>query len=199
MGRPEGRTPCRALLLGGAALLAAGCAQANGTPPTGRGAAIATASGIPAAAAQAAPTEDGQWIMPAKNYAATRFSGLDQIKASNVARLGLAWTFSTGVTHGHEAAPLVVGSTMYVLTPYPNYLHLAAAARHRHDHHLDRRDLQREDAALGLAAERHPAAGLVPLLETPARVGAGSAEAALKRGVRRVAPGGRAAARRRSP
>src|SRR5205807_723156 len=29
-------------------------------------------------------------------------------------------TFSTGVLHGHEAAPIVVNNTMYVITPYPN-------------------------------------------------------------------------------
>src|SRR5690242_9280932 len=67
--------------------------------------------------------DDGQWIMPAKNYASTRFSTLDQIQTSNVSRLKLAWTFSTGLTRGHEAAPLVVNQTMYVVTPYPNLLY----------------------------------------------------------------------------
>ncbi len=123
MPRPRTPRPLVALIPAAWCLLAVGCSQANGTPATGRGAAIAVASGIPQAAAQASPPEDGQWLMPAKNYAATRYSGLNQINASNVARLGLAWTFSTGVTHGHEAAPLVVGSTMYIVTPYPNYLY----------------------------------------------------------------------------
>ena len=66
---------------------------------------------------------DGQWTMPAKNYASTRFSELDQITADNVKHLQAAWTFSTGVPKGHEAAPLVVGSTLYIVTPYPNYLY----------------------------------------------------------------------------
>ncbi|PYS99977.1 MAG: PQQ-dependent dehydrogenase, methanol/ethanol family, partial [Acidobacteria bacterium] len=61
--------------------------------------------------------------MPAKNYASTRFSGLDQINPDNVKNLKVAWTFSTGVDRGQEAAPLVVGSTMYVVTPYPNILY----------------------------------------------------------------------------
>ncbi len=61
--------------------------------------------------------------MSAKNYANTRFSGLDQINASNVANLKVAWTFSTGVNRGQEAAPLVVGDTMYVVTPFPNILY----------------------------------------------------------------------------
>ncbi len=67
--------------------------------------------------------DDGQWIMPAKNYASTRFSTLTQINAGNVNQLRLAWTFSTGLTRGHEAAPLVVGNTMYVVTPWPNILY----------------------------------------------------------------------------
>jgi PQQ-dependent dehydrogenase (methanol/ethanol family) len=67
--------------------------------------------------------DDGQWVMPAKNYASTRFSGLDEINAQNVNRLGVAWTFSTGMVAGHEAAPLVVGGTMFVVTPFPNIVY----------------------------------------------------------------------------
>jgi PQQ-dependent dehydrogenase (methanol/ethanol family) len=74
--------------------------------------------------AQTAPGDspDGQWVMPAGNYASTRYSALDQITRDNVSRLRPAWTFDTGFDRGHEAAPLVVGSTMYVVTPYPNVL-----------------------------------------------------------------------------
>jgi alcohol dehydrogenase (cytochrome c) len=64
--------------------------------------------------------DDKQWVMPAKNYASTRYSSLDQITTANVKSLRPAWTFSTGVLRGHEGAPLVVGSTMYVHTPFPN-------------------------------------------------------------------------------
>jgi PQQ-dependent dehydrogenase (methanol/ethanol family) len=67
--------------------------------------------------------DDGQWLMPAKNYASTRFSTLAQINASNIAGLKLAWTFSTGLTRGHEAAPLIVENTMYIVTPWPNILY----------------------------------------------------------------------------
>ncbi len=67
--------------------------------------------------------DDGQWIMAAKNYASTRYSTLDQINTTNVSSLQLAWTFSTGLTHGHEAAPLIVNNTMYIVTPFPNYLY----------------------------------------------------------------------------
>src|SRR5207253_4166594 len=64
--------------------------------------------------------DDGQWIMPAKNYASTRFSGLTEINTGNVRQLGVAWTFSTGMVSGHEAPPLIVGSSMYLITPFPN-------------------------------------------------------------------------------
>jgi lanthanide-dependent methanol dehydrogenase len=73
------------------------------------------------AAAHAA--DDGQWTMPAKDYQQTRYTELDQINTTNVKSLQLAWTFSTGVNRGHEAAPLAVGDTMYVVTPYPNILY----------------------------------------------------------------------------
>lgn len=67
--------------------------------------------------------DDGQWPMAAKNFASTRFSTLDQINAGNAGSLKVAWTFSTGLTRGQEAAPLVVNNTMYVVTPWPNLLY----------------------------------------------------------------------------
>jgi PQQ-dependent dehydrogenase (methanol/ethanol family) len=75
------------------------------------------------AGAQRNGADDGQWVMPAHDYASTRFSRLDQINRGNVGALKLSFTFSTGLLKGHEAAPLVVGSTMYIVTPFPNYLY----------------------------------------------------------------------------
>ena len=49
--------------------------------------------------------DDGQWLRPAKDYASTRYSTLDQVNNGNVQNLKLAFTFSTGLTRGHEAAP----------------------------------------------------------------------------------------------
>ncbi|GLS61370.1 hypothetical protein GCM10007887_40780 [Methylobacterium haplocladii] len=57
------------------------------------------------------------------DYANTRYSKLDQINASNVKNLQVAWTFSTGVLRGHEGSPLVVGNMMYVHTPFPNIVY----------------------------------------------------------------------------
>lgn len=61
--------------------------------------------------------------MAAKDYANTRYSGLADITAENVGSLKPAWTFSTGVLRGQEGAPLVVNNTMFIVTPYPNYLY----------------------------------------------------------------------------
>ncbi len=76
---------------------------------------------VPASAAS--PADDGNWVMPSKDYASTRFSGLNQINGANVKDLALSFTFSTATTHGYEAPPLVVNGTMYLITPFPNYLY----------------------------------------------------------------------------
>ncbi len=60
------------------------------------------------------------WVMPNGNYASTRYSELDQINASNVKDLKVAWTFSTGVLRGHEGGPLVMNDVMYIHSPFPN-------------------------------------------------------------------------------
>jgi PQQ-dependent dehydrogenase (methanol/ethanol family) len=70
--------------------------------------------------------------MPARDHAATRYSGLRQITAANAARLKAAWSFSTGVLGGFEGQPLVVGSTMYVVTPWPNVVYAFDLATEGH-------------------------------------------------------------------
>ncbi len=65
-------------------------------------------------------TDANQWVMPAGNYASQRYSTLNQINATNVAKIHPVWSFSTGVLRGHEGGPLVIGNTMYVHTPFPN-------------------------------------------------------------------------------
>jgi len=64
--------------------------------------------------------DPNQWVIQTGDYANTRFSKLDQINASNVNKLQVSWTFSTGVLRGHEGSPLVIGDVMYVHTPFPN-------------------------------------------------------------------------------
>src|SRR5690554_5771318 len=62
----------------------------------------------------------GQVAMPNVNYQGHNFSPLDRINTFNVRNLQVKWTFQLGVTDSLEAPPLVVGNTMYVLTPKPN-------------------------------------------------------------------------------
>jgi len=110
------------LLTVGLAMLVAACDMPE-PPRQPRGDAKAQASGkaqVPAFSAAVA--EDGQWLAVQKDYANTRFSGLNQINLSNIDQLKAVTTFSTGTLAGHEAPPLVVGDTMYLVTPFPNIL-----------------------------------------------------------------------------
>lgn len=74
--------------------------------------------------------DDAQWVMPGKNYSATRFSKLKKITPRNVKKLKVAWSMSTGTLQGHEGAPLVVGSTMYVHSSYPNHIYALDLKNH---------------------------------------------------------------------
>ncbi len=67
--------------------------------------------------------DDGQWVIQRKNYSAWGYSTLDQINKENVKKLKVAWSFSTGTNQGHEGVPLVVGTTMYVHSSYPNHVY----------------------------------------------------------------------------
>jgi lanthanide-dependent methanol dehydrogenase len=62
----------------------------------------------------------GEWPQSGRDHAHTRYSPLDQITTANVGSLRPVWTFSTGAVRAHEGSPLVVGSDMFVHTPYPN-------------------------------------------------------------------------------
>jgi PQQ-dependent dehydrogenase (methanol/ethanol family) len=64
--------------------------------------------------------DPNQWVMAGRTYDLQRYSPLVQITAANVKGLKAAWSFSTGTLRGHEGAPLVVGSVMYVHTSFPN-------------------------------------------------------------------------------
>jgi PQQ-dependent dehydrogenase (methanol/ethanol family) len=107
-------------------LCAAAACRGDERADTGRGAttgATAQARFAPLPPGDnSAHADDGQWTMAAHDYANTRFSTLTQLTPSNVGNLEVAWSYTTGTTHGFEAAPLVVGDTMYVIEPYPNKL-----------------------------------------------------------------------------
>ena len=92
--------------------------SASDTPLVG-----APANSITGATFNFAPNDPpGEWHSQARDYANTRYSTLHQIDTSNAAKLRIAWTFSDGTENGHEAAPLVVDNTMYVVTPFPDIL-----------------------------------------------------------------------------
>jgi PQQ-dependent dehydrogenase (methanol/ethanol family) len=85
---------------------------------------LLAALALAAASALAEPAAgDGDWPMAARDAGNTRFSTLEQITTGNVDRLRVAFTFPLGVERGQEAAPIVVGDTMYIVTPFPNWLY----------------------------------------------------------------------------
>ena len=61
-----------------------------------------------------------QWVMTGRTFDLQRYSPLDQISTANVKNLHVSWTMSTGTLRGHEGNPLVVGSTMYLHSSFPN-------------------------------------------------------------------------------
>ena len=99
--------------------VASACSRSDNAATSSRSdSGAVTVSGTRIAAPRSGPP--GEWTIPAGDYSSSRFSELDQITAANAKNLHASWTFSTGVLRGHEGQPLVVGNTMYVVTPYPN-------------------------------------------------------------------------------
>jgi quinohemoprotein ethanol dehydrogenase len=61
--------------------------------------------------------QSGEWLTYGGDYAERRYSPLDQINASNVNRLGLAWTAEVGRGGGNqEATPLFWNGVVYSIT-----------------------------------------------------------------------------------
>ena len=106
----------------GAIVVAAGACMGTsdrGLSPARAGhAAGSTARG--SIAAGTAVGGNGEWTTQGHDYALSRYSDLAQITTATAKNLKLAWSFSTGELRGHEGAPLVVGNTMYLVTPFPN-------------------------------------------------------------------------------
>src|SRR3954467_13789494 len=92
-------------------------------PSQSTGSAAVQKGEAPTTSSQQLAPDDGQWLRPAKDLASTRFSALTEIDATTVKRLHVIATFSTGVVRGHEAAPVVAGHFMYLVTPFPNYVY----------------------------------------------------------------------------
>jgi glucose dehydrogenase len=85
------------------------------------GASLAMPMVASAAADQEAAMKDANnWAHPRGQYNNQGYSALAQINKGNVKNVKAAWTFATGVNRGHEGSPVVVGSTMFVHTAFPN-------------------------------------------------------------------------------
>src|SRR5579862_7247021 len=61
----------------------------------------------------AADKHPGEWLTTGRDFGKGHYSPLDQINASNVARLGLSWQYDTHTVLGLEATPIVVDGVMY--------------------------------------------------------------------------------------
>ena len=109
------RSRCAVMILA----LCAGCRA--GTPDTPQS--LDAQRGEAPALRDSAFADDGQWLRPGKDYQGTRFSGLTEITAANVASLQVKATFDTQNPRGHEAAPIIAGSLMLIVTPFPNVVY----------------------------------------------------------------------------
>ena len=104
--------------------------MARGAPATWLGALLASALAVSALAASDTTAErlldtaaePQNWLTHHKDYAATRYSTLDEIKKENVQDLKVAWTFALGGIEGGgiwphgglEGTPIVEDGVMYV-------------------------------------------------------------------------------------
>ena len=82
-----------------------------------------------AVAQEGSAGDPSQWVMPNANYAGWNYSPLDRIDVENVEQLTMAWTMQLGIHDSYEASPLVIGDTMYIVTPKPNYVYALDLAR----------------------------------------------------------------------
>ena len=73
---------------------------------------------------QALQTDPKQWVMPNGNYSGWNYSraGPDQPRQRPEPVDGVD-AFSSAFIDSHEASPLVIGDTMYIVTPKPNYVY----------------------------------------------------------------------------
>ena len=77
--------------------------------------------------ARSAGETDRGWPAYGGGPAQVRWSPLRQIDRTNVRELQVAWTYDSGETGGLQTNPIVVGDTMYVVTPKHRVVALDAA------------------------------------------------------------------------
>jgi len=106
-----------------------------------RGILLATAALVPLAATAAAPAyrpvttsrllnaqHDAGWLMYRRNYASTAYAPFREITRHNVNRLKIAFDYESGLTQGHESAPIVNGHYMFVTTPMDHLIAMDATS-----------------------------------------------------------------------
>ncbi len=71
--------------------------------------------------------EPGNWLSWRGNYEGWGHSPLNQINADNVKDLVPVWSYSTGVTEGHQSPPMVNDGMMFVSTPQNQVIAFEAA------------------------------------------------------------------------
>lgn len=86
------------------------------------GAVLTLAGAAATAPALAAPAAGAEWTTPSGTLQGTRYSSLTDITPANAGRLVREFAFPTGSKNSHQGQPLVVGATMYIVTPFPNKL-----------------------------------------------------------------------------
>ncbi len=72
---------------------------------------------VDAGALASAQQDHESWLMYGRNYSAWRYSPLDEVDRSNVARLVPVWMFQTGQPGKLQTTPLVRDGVMYVTGP----------------------------------------------------------------------------------
>jgi quinohemoprotein ethanol dehydrogenase len=84
------------------------------------GALACVAFGIGNALAATPSASDMQWTEHGRDSNEQRYSPLKQVNVDTVKDLGLAWTADFTERTQYQGTPIVVGSTMYVTTPWSN-------------------------------------------------------------------------------
>jgi quinohemoprotein ethanol dehydrogenase len=75
-----------------------------------------------------ADREPGNWMSHGRTYSEQRFSPLNAINDTNVAQMGLAWSYDLDTHRGQEATPLVIDGAMYFTTAWSKVVSLDAAS-----------------------------------------------------------------------
>jgi len=89
--------------------------------------------------------KDNGWLMYRRNYESTGYAPFDQINAATVGKLAIAFDYTSDLSQGHEAAPVVNGKYMFVTTPMDHLIAMDASSGKvlwKYDYPLDKKALK---------------------------------------------------------